>query len=80
MPLEALAEGLLKGIFRFMAHIVIEVLFELAIKGPGYFLAKRITGNEQNVDGWKVVILGLLFWLMIGTLGYYVYSSFYSAG
>ena len=28
MPLEALAEGLLKGIFRFMAHIVIEVLFE----------------------------------------------------
>jgi hypothetical protein len=76
MPLEALAEGLLKGIFRLVTHFVVEVVLELAIKGPGYFLVKRITGQELVEDDWKVMVCGLCFWLLLGLLGYYAYLMF----
>jgi len=44
----------------------LEVLFEFAWKGPGYFILRSFRPNDQeDPDGWPVFIVGTAFWLIV---------------
>ena len=65
--------SLFKGTIRLVWEFIGEIIFELLIKGPGYFLVKRISSSEPNPDGFAVLITGILFWALVGFL---VYAGF----
>ncbi len=71
--MEDIVEFLFKGIFRFIRHIILDLIFEFAIKGPGYLIVRLYTKkNEIDVDGWEVVVWGIVCWVAIGFLVYAV--------
>jgi len=55
-----------------VGHILFEVVLELMIKGPGYFIARNFR-RDANPDGAASVIAGLLFWAALGGMAYAVY-------
>lgn len=66
MPLGDLAGEVLGVVGRFLARIVVEFVFELLIKGTGYFIAARILRMHlPDPDGVVVVVLGLGFWSVV---------------
>ena len=45
----------------------LEALFEIAWKGPGYLILRAVRPNQEtNPDGCLVLIVGTLFWAVIG--------------
>ena len=81
MPVEDLAEGILRFVGRVVAQFFVDVVFELLIKGPGYVLAKLLSrsgAKELDPDGFLVVTTGLLFWVVVGVAAYFVYRTFTS--
>ena len=79
MPLGEIAGEVLGGIFRLVGELFLQIVVELLIKGPGYFIC-RLFRKEVNPDGAAVVFVGLLFWVLIGSGIYVVYRHFASAG
>ena len=55
-----------------VGHILGEVVLELMIKGPGYFIA-RLFKPDAEPDGAATVVAGLLFWAALGGMGYAAY-------
>jgi hypothetical protein len=56
-------------ILRFLGYVIVQLVLEFAVKGPGYVVV-RIFKNKEDVDpgGRGVLACGLLFWLAV-TLG-----------
>lgn len=73
---EDIVGGVFKFFGRFVAQIFIEVILELIIKGPGYFLTKLLYKREPDVDGFAVVALGLVFWLIVAGGCYSIFVGF----
>ncbi len=67
---------LIMGIGRFIGHIFFELVLEFLIKGPGHIIVKTITKKETDPDGFWAVIIGILFWVLIGIGVYYSVSIF----
>jgi len=76
MPIDELTGGLLRFVFRFIGEFLLETVFEIVIKGPGYLILKTVTGKAPDPEEWDVLIVGVLFWLVVGGVGYLVYSGF----
>ena len=57
-----------------VAHFVGEVVIELAIRGPGYVLA-RVFKPSVDPDGAMTLVTGLAFWLVVGAFGYLAYRG-----
>ena len=77
MPLGDLASGLFGFIGRMLGHLVIDLLLEIAIKGPGYLLARsmrRRGSGPVDPDGWLVGLLGIGFWIIVGGAAYLIVS------
>jgi hypothetical protein len=74
MPLGELAVDAIGGIFRVAGRILIEVFFELLIKGAGYVLIRMIKPKPAPTET-ECAIVGLLFWLAVGIGGYYIYHA-----
>ncbi|WP_226661180.1 hypothetical protein [Microbulbifer aggregans] len=66
--------GIFKVVGRFIVQIFYELLFELMVKGPGYFISKKLINRDPDPDGLVVVITGFTFWLIIGAGAYEVYK------
>jgi hypothetical protein len=78
--IEEVVGGIFKVLGRFIGQFIIEVLFELLLKGPGYLISKQFTKSDPNPDGFIVLLCGLLFWLVIGFGTYGIYSTIGSGG
>tara|TARA_R110000751_G_scaffold46081_1_gene104019 strand:- start:489 stop:734 length:246 start_codon:yes stop_codon:yes gene_type:complete len=78
--IEDIVGGIFKILGRFIGQIFIEVIFELLLKGPGYFISKQFTKRDPDPDGFAVVLSGFVFWLIIGATAYGVYSNFGGGG
>jgi hypothetical protein len=78
MPLDDIAGGLISGVFRVIAHILVDVVLELLIKGPGYAIC-RIFRTDPDPDAGVVVFVGLLFWAIVGVIIYVAYVQVVSA-
>lgn len=68
MPLADLAEPLLR--------IVGEIIFEVLWKGAGYLIVKYgwyFGRRDPDPDGWVVIVVGGVFWILVGFAGYHAY-------
>lgn len=57
-----------------VGHVLVEVVLELLIKGPGFFIA-RLFKEDVDPDGAWSIVVGLLFWGLLGGLGYFLYGA-----
>ncbi|GAA6142427.1 hypothetical protein [Hydrogenophaga sp. 5NK40-0174] len=71
MP-EEIAGELLRPVFRLIAYIVVEIVFELAIKGLGYLLCRPFS-RDLDPDGIMVTVVGLLAWGVLISLGVFLW-------
>ena len=62
------------GVVRMAVDFVVEVLLEILIKGPGYFLCRRVK-PDIDPDGARVIVVGILFWGLVGALIYAIYRN-----
>jgi hypothetical protein len=74
MPGEVAFE-LLAGIFRFLARIVVEVVFEILIGGTGHFILKTLRPRREPGEISSIVV-GLIFWIFLIWAGWAAYRSF----
>ena len=74
MPLGDLAGDAIVGVFRLLGRILVEVFFELLIKGTGYALIRMIKPKTAPSET-ESAIVGLLFWLVVCIGGYYIYHA-----
>lgn len=68
-----IAGEILGGFLRLRGYILTETVFEVLIKGTGYFICRPFY-KRVNPDGILVVFVGLLFWGLVLYLGFMVYS------
>ncbi|MBB3922808.1 MULTISPECIES: hypothetical protein [Xanthomonas] len=74
MPLGEIAGEALGGIVRVVGRILFEVFFELTIQGTGYILVRTVR-PEAEPDDTICTVVGLLFWVVVGVGGYFVYRA-----
>jgi hypothetical protein len=72
MPIGEIASEVLGGILRFVAQIVLEVVFELLIKGPGYLLY-GLFKKDASPDGALVAMVGMVFWACVAAGAWFAY-------
>ena len=73
--LEDVFEGVFRALGRLFAQIFVEVIFELLIKGPGYFICKLFSRDKPDPDSGIVILIGLLFWIVLGWIIYSIFST-----
>ncbi len=66
MPLGAIAEGTVRGTIRFFTYILIDIAIDTLIRGPGYLIMKWAFKTSADSDSFRVLIVGMLFWGLIG--------------
>jgi hypothetical protein len=72
MPLDG-AGDLLVGPLRWLLRVVVEAVFELAIRGAGHLILYALFPRHRDVE-WLAVLVGLLFWGVVVTCGLVLYS------
>ena len=78
MPIGDAAGEFLGGVLRVIGNIVLEVVLEILIRGPGYLIC-RIFRNDINPDGGWVIVVGVAFWILVAASGFYADSYFSAA-
>jgi len=73
MPIGEIAGEFLIGSLRFIGSIIAEVILELLVKGPGYLICKPFRKDIDPDSAW-VVFVGLVFWVLVATGGYFTYT------
>ena len=73
--MEDVVAGIFKFIGRAIGQILIELILELLIKGPGYLIIKFFSKtNEKEPTENRLIIVGLLFWCFVGGSTYLVFK------
>ena len=72
MPLGDIAGEVLGGALRVVGRVLIEVFFELLIKGVGYALIKLFRPQSEPSDV-SCGLVGLVFWVGVVAFGVVVY-------
>ena len=68
MPLGEIAGEIFGGALRIIGWVLVEVVFEVCIKGLGYLICRPFS-RSVNPDGMLVVVVGVAVWaLILGTL------------
>ncbi len=70
---ELLAE-LLSGVWRFLVHLFVELMLEMAIKGLGFILVKPFS-QKNDMDSGLSAVVGILAWVGIFVIAYALFSS-----
>ena len=73
--IEEVLGGVFKALARLIGQFLLEIVFEVMLKGPGYFIIKQLTKDDPNPDGFAVIITGIVFWSAIGGGAFAIYSS-----
>ena len=68
-------EGLLKVIGRLIGYFIIEIVFEILLKGTGYFITNLFTKNDPDPEGILVIFVGAVFWAIVFFLAYSIYVN-----
>ena len=73
MALEGVAD-LIEVVARFIGRLFTKVLIEFLCKGMGYLICRKF--NEViDPDGFMVLIVGLLFWVIIIVSAVLIYDT-----
>jgi len=70
-------DDIVGGAVRIVGQFFVEIVIEVLIKGPGYFLVKLISKSQPDPDGVYVLIVGFLFWIVVGYIVYFNYSMLF---
>jgi hypothetical protein len=74
MPLGDLASEVFGGVIRFLGQILGQIVAEILIRGPGYFICRIFDKHIDSESIW-VFLAGVLFWIFVGFGGHYVYAQ-----
>ena len=76
MPLGELVFDMVGALGRFLGRIVVEFIFEMLIKGTGYFIAVRVLRLQKaDPDSILAIVLGFAFWGVVGVAAYALVAS-----
>lgn len=78
MPLGEIASEVLGSVFRFVGHMLLDVVAEVIVKGPGYLIC-RLFNKNVDPDGMRVVVGSILFWVALGTGAWAAWGEFSEA-
>jgi len=72
MAIIEIAVEALGVIVRFLSGLVVDVVIEIGIRGPGYLICRSL---KRDVDfrSTRVALAGLGFWLLLGTAAYFLF-------
>lgn len=73
--IEDVFEGMFRVIGRLIGYFVIEIVFEILLKGTGYFITRLFTKNNPNPEGLLVIFVGAVFWVIVSALAYSIYVN-----
>ncbi|MDO3387938.1 hypothetical protein QWI17_18985 [Gilvimarinus sp. SDUM040013] len=73
MPAGEVAGELLGGIFRLLGYLLIDIVFDVLVRGLGTLVCKLFS-KRVNSDGFLVVLVGLFVWLVIIIVAVAVYG------
>ncbi|MEE2730695.1 MAG: hypothetical protein VYA55_07710 [Pseudomonadota bacterium] len=73
MPLAEIAGDLVGSASRLIGNIIVEVIFELLVKGLGYLVC-RIFFRSVDPDSSLVVVVGLSAWVIVLFSAYFLYG------
>jgi len=63
--MDEIIEVIIKFIGRTIAYIFVQFIFEKLVKGAGFLIAKLIFKSNPDLEGWLVVVCGIVFWILI---------------
>ena len=63
------AEDIIEGVVRSLARLLIEIVFELLIKGPGHVLMHVFRPGKPQSES-ICAMLGLAFWALVAGVIY----------
>ncbi|MBV1871960.1 MAG: hypothetical protein KUG83_05385 [Gammaproteobacteria bacterium] len=78
--IEDIVGGIFRVLGRFVSQIFIEIIFDILLKGPGYFIGRIFTKGEPDPDGFIVVTTGIVFWVVLGFGVFSIYSNIGESG
>ncbi|MDG6098514.1 hypothetical protein EXU34_13760 [Alteromonas sp. ZYF713] len=73
MALEGVVD-LIEVVARFIGRLFTEVLIEFLCKGMGYLICRKFN-EDIDPDGFMVLIVGLLFWVIVIVLAVLIYDT-----
>ena len=73
MALEGVAD-LTEVVVRFIGRLFTEVLIEFLCKGMGYLICRKFN-EDIDTDGFIVLIVGLLFWVIVIVSAVLIYDT-----
>lgn len=74
MPLGEIAGEAIGGVFRIIGQLLVEVVVEILIRGPGHLIC-RMCGYKGSPDGWLPAVVGIVFWVAILGAGYLLFVA-----
>lgn len=78
MPLGEIASEVLGSVFRFVGHVLLDVVAEVVIKWPGYLIC-RLFSRDINPNGMRVAVVSILFWITLVTAAWAAWGEFSEA-
>lgn len=78
MPLGEIASEVLGSVFRFVGQVLIDVVAEVIIKGPGYLIC-RLFRRDVDPNGMRVAVVSILFWITLATAAWAAWGEFSEA-
>lgn len=78
MPLGEIASEVIGTVFRFVGQVLIDVVAEVIVKGPGYLIC-RLFSKNVDPDGMRVAVVGILFWITLATAAWAAWGEFSEA-
>ena len=73
MALEGVVD-LIEVVARFIGRLITEVLIEFLCKGMGYLICRKFN-EDIDPDGFIVLIVGLLFWVIVIVSAVLIYDT-----
>lgn len=78
MPLGEIASEVIGTVFRFVGHVLLDVVAEVIVRGPGYLIC-RLFSKDVDPDGMRVAVVSILFWVALGTGAWAAWGEFSEA-
>lgn len=78
MPLGEVASEVIGSVFRFIGHVLLDLVAEVIVKGPGYLIC-RLFSRDVDPNGMRVAVVSILFWIALATAAWTAWGEFSEA-
>ena len=75
MALGEIAGEILSSVFRFVGQVLIDLVAEVIVKGPGYLIC-RLFSRDVDPNGMRVAVVSILFWIALATGAWAAWGDF----